>query len=184
MAGEDAWWGDWWWFEFTRPDESLAVQVRIGVLPNQGVVQYWATATGVGRLPVVVLDDEVPVPRRAGSLEIRTEGLWADHIVEVPYEQVTVGCEAFGLRLESVTDLENQPVLGERVPFGLDMEWETVAGAAPAVEPGSDDTAGSYEIPCEAHGLVLVADEEIQLESPGLRRHGWGVQPGLHVARF
>lgn len=179
---DEAWWGDWWWFDFAVPDGSLAGQVRIGLLPNEGIVQYWAAVTGQARQPVIVQDNEVPLPRRAGSLEIRTDGLWAEHIVEQSFEQVTVGCEAFALRLDSPDDLRQDPVLGERVPFGLDLEWETwPPGTAPrcSTEDGSRTT--SYELPCEVHGVVLVADEEIPLETAGSRRHGWGVQQGLFI---
>lgn len=177
---DEPWWGDWWWFRFAIPDGSLAGEVRIGLLPNQRTVQYWAALTGKDRLPVIVHDDEVVPPARPGLLAIRAEGLWADHIVEQSFAQVTVGCEAFGLRLDSPEDLCQDPVIGERVPFGLDLEWETwPPDAAPSYSVDGGTT--SYELPCEVHGLVLVDDEQIPLETSGTRRHGWGVQPGLFV---
>lgn len=179
---DDPWWGDRWSFTFAVPDGSLAGEVRVGLLPNRGTVQYWAALTGKDRLPVIVHDDEVPLPQRAGSLEFRADGLWADHIIEQSFEQVTVGCEAFALRLDSPDDLRREPVVGERVPFGLDLEWET---SPPGTEPQHlvDEVRGAtgYELPCEVHGLVLVADEEIALETTGRRTHSWGTQPGLFV---
>jgi hypothetical protein len=182
---DEAWWGDRWSFGFAVPDGSLTGLVRIGLLPNQDRVQYWAALTGKDRRPVVVHDDEVPLPQRAGSLEIRTEGLWAEHIVEQPFEQVTVGCEAFALRLDSADDLRQDPVVGERLPFGLDLEWETwPPGTEPRYVIEEDGSGTRYELPCEVHGLVLVADEEISLETTGARAHGWGVQPALFVPRL
>ena len=60
---------------------------------------------------------------------------------------------------------------GDRVPFGLDLEWET-DGAAYAYPPGTT----RYEVPCRVHGEVLVGDERIELDGFGERDHSWGVR--------
>jgi hypothetical protein len=212
QPGADPRWAEWWYFDFAVADvpaaaaggqERLAGCVRLCLMPYQGVARYWASLVGSGRQPVVVHDDEVPLPRR-GSMEVRAEGLWADHVIEAPFEQVGVGCEAFGLRLGSLADLECKPVVGERVPFGLDLEWATLPGVSPlAVGIGSDTPAGEptvagdgsqprsparapqgYRIDCEVLGEVLVSDERIQIEAPGSRRHAWGAEPPQFVPWF
>lgn len=181
--GVDPEWAEWWYFDFAAPaepaaagDPALVGCVRLCLLPNQGVARYWASLVGEGRPLVVVHDDEVPLARRR-SLEIRTEGLWADHVVEAPFEQVGVGCEAFGLRLDSPADLRRNPVVGERVPFGLDLEWATGPEAAVAGDPDSPPPGSGYRIDCQVYGEVLVADERIELDAPGTRSHGWGTKP-------
>ena len=50
---------------------------------------------------VTVIDHTVPDPgRRPASLEIRHDGLWADHNVETPFDHFSLGLEAFGLTLD------------------------------------------------------------------------------------
>mgnify|MGYP006199955153 CR=1 FL=1 len=95
--------------------------MRIGFYPNQQACWYWACLVGEGRRPVMVVDHDVPPPRRR-TLEVRHDGLWADHTIEVPFDHATLGCEAFGLVLDGPTDAY-RPLVGERVPFGLDLEW-------------------------------------------------------------
>jgi hypothetical protein len=124
---------------------------------------------GEGRPLVTVVDHTVPPPR-PGSLEVRAEGLWADHTVEVPFDHVTLGCEAFALALDDPAEAYGEP-RGDRVPFGLDLEWDTDGGAY-AYPPGTT----RYEVPCRVHGQVLVGDESIALDAVGQRDHSWGVR--------
>ncbi|MET0275393.1 MAG: hypothetical protein ABW211_00945 [Acidimicrobiia bacterium] len=70
---------------------------------------------------VVVRDDDVPLPR--GSLvEIRADGLWAELIHEAD-DHWSFGLEAFGLRFDTLDDARTSDV-GERIPVGLDLEWD------------------------------------------------------------
>lgn len=174
QPGEDRTWAEWWCFDFAATegagDAPLAGAVRLCLLPHQGTARYWASLVGDGRQPVVVSDDEVPLPR-GSAMEIRTEGLWADHAIEAPFEQVGVGCEAFGLRLGSLDDLERNPIVGDRIPFGLDLEWATRSGAWVPEPPQG------YRIGCEVYGEVLVGDERIGIDVPGSRTHAWGSEP-------
>ena len=59
---------------------------------------------------------------------------------------------------------------GDRVPFGLDLEWETDG----AVYPWIGTTR--YEVPCTVHGEILVGDETIAFDGIGQRDHSWGVR--------
>jgi hypothetical protein len=174
---DDPWWGEWWRFDFTSGEHALDGVVRVCLLPNQHTAWYWASLVGSGRRPVVVHDDEVPLPR-PGTLELRAEGLWADHIIEVPFEQVTVACEAFALRLDDPADINDDPALGERIPFGLDLEWESHAGTPVECHGDLDLTDTGYAVACEVHGDVLLADDRISIETAGHRSHGWGVVRG------
>jgi hypothetical protein len=164
----DPWWSESWSFDFARTDASLGGYVRIGLHPNRGVAWYWASLVGEGRRLVSVVDHTVALPR-PGSLEVRAEGLWADHTVEVPFDHVTVGCEAFALGLDDPADMYGDP-RGDRVPFGLDLEWE--ADGRGVADPPAPDR---YDIPCVVHGEVLVGQESIDVEGVGGRAHEWGV---------
>jgi hypothetical protein len=165
--GEGPGWGESWSFWWWTPDAELGGYVRIGVRPHDRACWYWAALAGAGRPTVLVADQEVRPPRLP-SLEVRHEGLWADHTVEVPFDHVTLGCEAFALGLDDPREAWRRPLLGDRLPFGLDLEWETDGPAA--VEPGG------YELPCRVHGEVLVADGRIEVDATGSRRHDWGVE--------
>ena len=74
-------WNESWYFDFFDEAGTFGGYVRLGLYPGLGAAWYWACVVGPGRPLVTVIDHDVPHP--AGrSLEIRTEGLWADHTVE------------------------------------------------------------------------------------------------------
>jgi hypothetical protein len=127
---------------------------------------------GEGRRLVTVVDHDVRPPRPP-SLEVRAEGLWADHNIETPFDHISLGCEAFALGLDDPAAMYDPhgPPVGDRVAFGLDLEWET-DGAAYAYPPGTT----RYEVPCQVHGEVLVGDERIELDAIGGRDHSWGTR--------
>lgn len=186
--GDDPRWAETWHFDLATPDARLGAFVRVVLLPHRRTCWYWAWVVGEGRPPVMVVDPEVPLPP-GRTLELRTEGLWADHTVEVPFDHVTLGCEAFALRLDDPRDALAPDPVGDRVPFGLDLEWDTAgpvrslppadaAAAGDPADPGTSAAAGmtGYEIPCQVHGEVLVADEHLVIDqATGTRHHTWGV---------
>ena len=167
--GPEALWGESWYFDFATPGGDLGGYVRLGLYPNQGVAWYWACLVGENRPLVTVIDHLVPLPR-AGSLEIRSEGLWADHTVETAFDHFTLGCEAFAVGVDDPLETYQAELRGDRVPFGLDLEWETEGG----VYPFPNTTR--YEVPCRVHGEILVGDEQIDFDGVGQRDHSWGVR--------
>ena len=167
--GDERLWGESWYFDFTDREGTLGGYVRLGLYPNLGVAWYWACLVGEGRPLVTVIDHEVALPK-APSLEIRAEGLWADHTVETPFEHMTLGCEAFAVRVDDPVEVYGD-LRGERVPFGFDLEWETDRGG---VYPWIGTTR--YEVSCNVHGEILVGDERIELDGVGQRDHSWGVR--------
>ena len=74
---------------------------------------------------VAIRHDDVPRPR-GSLLEVRADGLWAELVCEVPDEHWSFGLEAFGLRLDGREEARTAEV-GERVPVGFDLEWDTGA---------------------------------------------------------
>jgi hypothetical protein len=167
--GEEQLWGESWYFDFFDDAGSVGGWVRLGLYPNLDVAWYHAFVVGPSRQIVAVSDLEVPLPPAPG-LEIRTHGLWADHTCETPLEHWSVGNEAFGLGVDSPAALYADVPVGDRVPLGIDLEWET-EGA-----PYHYGATTRYEIPCKVQGEVLVGDERLEIDGHGQRDHSWGVR--------
>jgi hypothetical protein len=115
-------------------------------VPDSGLVRFDAQFAGeaVGDGLLVVRDAEVPRPR-GRAVEFRADGLWVDFVCETPDEHWSFGLEAFGLRVDDPAD-----EIGERVPVGFDLEWET-----PDVVHG-ELLVGRVTIPVDARGSFSV----------------------------
>ncbi len=163
------------WFETWHLDvatgDGVGVAVRLACAPALGVAWWWThvllpDAPG----PIVVRDHDVALPRR--GLEVRADGLWGELSCEAPFEHWTYGLEAFGVRLDDPADALRGEI-GERMPVGLDLEWEVDPDADGAHEHDLDDGAG-YEQLGSVHGEVLIGRSRLELDAVGLRAHTWG----------
>jgi hypothetical protein len=167
--GPDSWWWETWHLDAAGAD-GVGVSVRLAYAPGLGVAWWW-THVLLPDLPgpVVVRDHEVGLPRQ--GLEIHADGLWGELTCESPFEHWTYGLEAFGVRLDDPAD-SLRGEIGERIPVGLDIEWEAV----PAVVPHDHDPAreNGYEQFGVVHGEVLVGRSRFELDAVGLRSHSWG----------
>jgi hypothetical protein len=161
-------WNESYYLDFFAEDLSVGGYLRIGLYPNLNRVWYWACLVGPDRPLVTVIDHEVPLPSSDRSLEIRHDGLWADHIVETPNEHMSVNLEAFALQLDDPRDVYGD-ARGDRVPFGFELDFLTDRAAYlwPPVTP-------RYEIPCRVEGEILVGNERISFDGWGQRDHSWG----------
>lgn len=164
----DPLWSESYYLDFVDEERGVGGYVRLALLPNQRQAWYWVCVTGPNRPLITVVDHDITLPR-AGSTEVRAEGLWADYIVESPGDHVTVGVEAFAVALDHPADTYGHMV-GQRVPLGLDLEWETDGSIYPY--PG----VTRYEVPCRVHGEVLVGSESIEIDGWGQRDHSWGAR--------
>ncbi|MEI7593605.1 MAG: hypothetical protein WCK41_10335 [Actinomycetes bacterium] len=169
-AGPELLWNESYYLDFTADDGSIGGYVRVGRYPNLGVIWYWACIVGRDRKLVTVIDNAVPFPKSYESLEIRSDGLWADHHVPEPLERFTLGLEAFGVTLDDPGQTYHG-LRGDPTALGFDLEWET--DGTPFLWPAVVDR---YEIPCRVHGEILIGDERIEFEGPGQRDHSWGVR--------
>lgn len=168
QPGDEALWSESVYLDFFAPDGSLGGYVRFGLYPNLGVTWYWACLVGEGRPLVTVIEHEAPLVR-GGGWELRAPGMWSELVVETPLDHVTVGLEAFAVAMDDPTEVYRSG-RGDRVPFGLDLEWETDGGSF------AYDITSRYEIPCRVHGEILVGEERIELDGWGQRDHSWGVR--------
>ena len=169
----DPLWNESVYLDFFAPDGSLGGYIRMGLYPNLGVSWYWACLVGPDRQLVMVVENQAPLPSGPG-LELRTDGLWQDIVVETPLDHVSVGLEAFGVGLDDPAEAYTvDPVgalWGDRTPIGFELDWDT------AGQPYGYPVTSRYEIPCRVHGEILVGEEVIDFEGFGQRDHSWGVR--------
>lgn len=142
-------------FEFWSPRASFGGHLALWRWPAHGVAWY-ATAVFREGERVVALADEFPLKR---TLELRGNGLWADHNVEEPFAHWSLGLEAFALALDDPEDER-----GERVPLGYDLDVESDPGTVVARGDG-------YEQPARVHGEVLLGTDAYDLDGFGWRTH-------------
>ena len=166
----DGWWETWHLDAATADGTGLSV--RLACAPALGVAWWW-TYLVMSELPgpVVVRDHEVGLPRQ--GLEIRADGLWGELTCETPFEHWTYGVEAFGVRLDDPRDALRGEI-GERLPVGLDIEWEVEPGAGTLHELAAGWPVDGYSQPGAVRGEVLLGRSRVELEATGLRSHWWG----------
>lgn len=171
-AGPEPEWADTWEIDFAAADGPVGGFVRLSLLPNQGVAWWW-TGLLTPRL-VAVRDHEVPLSR--SGLEVRADGLWGELVCETPLEHWSIGLEAFGIAYDDPADAWGDE-WGERLPVGLDLEWEATArpyDLPPAGPPPGPGGIG-YAQPGRVHGEILVGPDRIPLTGTGFRSRASGV---------
>jgi hypothetical protein len=166
----DAWPGSTDWhetfrLEFAADDASIAGYVLVVLRPSESRSWFWACVAGRDRRLVLVEENDAPLPRRE-LVELRAPGLWTDIECEDAGEHVSVGLEAFGLRVDDPQESISAR-RGERTPVGFDLEWETE-------EPVTRHGTHGYAMACRVSGEVLVGDEQHALDVSGARAHWWG----------
>jgi hypothetical protein len=174
--GPEPWWADAWEIDFAA-DASTGAEgvggfVRLALLPNQGVAWWW-TGLLTPRL-VAVRDHEVPMPR--AGLEVRADGLWGEMVCETPLEHWSIGLEAFGIAYDDPADAWGDE-WGERLPVGLDLEWEATAepGDLPPAGPTPDPGGVGWAQPGRIHGEILVGPDRIPVSGTGFHSRASGV---------
>ena len=123
---------------------------------------------------VLLVAPDLVTPRP--GLELRGPGIWADHVVEEPFERWSLGLEAFGVAvdlpraadLEVVLATSGTPELrGDRTALGWDLEWIATAVA-------EADGPDGYRVPALVEGELLVGhDDAVELDLVGEWRHRW-----------
>ncbi len=164
-------WSETWHLDVAT-DDGIGLSVRLACLPSLGVAWWW-TYLVLPDLPgpVVVRDHEVPLPRQ--GLEVRADGLWGELTCETALEHWSYGLEAFAVRLDEPGDALLGEI-GERLPLGLDIEWE--------IEPDLDEPherpAGwperGYSQTGIVRGEILLGRSRFEIDAFGRRSHTWG----------
>jgi hypothetical protein len=164
LAGDG--WSESWSFDLASADGELGAWVAFTRFDDHA--WYQAMLAGPHRQLLAVLDHQVPF--RSNPLEVRTTGLWADHVCETPFDHWTLGLETFALGVDDPLELHGRQH-GDTVALGLDLEWET---DGPVLEPPDAAGVTGYELACRVHGEVLVGRDVIDFEGVGTRSHRWG----------
>lgn len=108
--------------------------------------------------PIVVAESDI-APPRGTQFEIRAEGLWAAIHCETAGEHWSFGLEAFGLAYDDEASAAAGGY-GDRVPVGIDLEWEAdTPGAAAGIVHG-DVLLGAERLGVDARGTFSV--DELQ----------------------
>lgn len=163
-------------WSFVAGTGTEAVLVAHLVLdPGAGRAAFTALVRNPPERAVLVAAVDLAPPRPPG-LEVRGPGIWADHVVEEPFERWSLGLEAFGVGLDVDPDRTAGDLLaahghpderGDRTPVGWDLEWH-------ATGPVERSPLGSgYVVPCRVEGEVLLGDEVWALDRDGRRDHRW-----------
>lgn len=146
----------------------VAIRVAHHVSDGGGKsASFQAVVSIEGRDPIVISEQEIDMPDR--GWELRTSGLWADHVCEVPMQHWTYGLEAFALAIEDRAELLGRGY-GERTPLGWELDFE----ADQPAEAGTDTT---YAQEGRMHGLILLAEGEVEVEGSAVRTHRWVAGP-------
>ena len=168
----------WWetWHLDVATDDGIGLSVRLACSPALGLAWWW-TYLVLPDLPgpVVVRDHEVPLPRQ--GLEVRADGLWGELTCETALEHWTYGLEAFGVRLDEPADALRGEI-GERMPVGLDIEWEIEIDADEPHERPAGWPVRGYAQTGIVRGEVLLGRSRFEIDAVGRRSHTWG-EPGF-----
>jgi hypothetical protein len=163
-------WHEQWSFWFHTGDGAMGGWASLSLHPGDAVARYHAGLVRAGEMVVAVSDDAVRLPRAPG-LEIRSHGLWADHICETPLDHWTVTNETHALGVTDAEVLAGPDPRGDVVPLAIDLEWEDADEPAPL----SGDGFEGYQVSCAVSGEVLVGRDQHDVTAGGGRDHRWGV---------
>jgi hypothetical protein len=150
---------------FRSPLATFGGHITVMLWPALGRCWYWTSVVQEGQPLVTIVETDIVLPRN--GLELRAQGLWADHNCETPFRHWSYGLEAFALRLDE-PDEALSGFRGERIGLGYDLEWEF--GSQPPVRRPD----GGYDHDGCVHGEVLVGADAFDLEGIGQRTHWWG----------
>jgi hypothetical protein len=148
---------------------------HITLLLSASASFYWTSVLEEGRPLVTVVEPDVALPASGRSLEVRAQGLWADHNCETPFEHWSYGLEAFAVRLDRPEDALDDG-RGERVGLGYDLEWEAPSGQSPSRPSAVLDGGEGYRQAGRVHGEILIGADTYELEASGVRSHWWGTR--------
>ncbi len=163
-AGVEEWTCSCW-----RADGTLGLVTGWRVLHRRGRGWYWWALARAGRPLLHVAEWDVVL--RADRLLVKAPELWAGSECVAPFEQWTVGNEAYAAALDDPADALDR-AYGMPTAVASDLEWYATA-AAGAIPAG-------YRQEGTVHGEVEIAGEPpLELvEVPALRTHRWGERLG------
>jgi hypothetical protein len=121
---------------------------------------YWSAVVAAGRPLLHLAEWDVVV--RADPFVVKAPEMWAEHHCVDPYQQWSIGNEAYFVALDDAGDALGR-AYGTPTPTAMDLEWYAT-GAPTAI-------ANGFEQPGTVHGRIeLAGPEQIDLtEVPAWR---------------
>lgn len=159
---------DEWVFATWTPDGSLGVLSGHRLLG--AVSWYWAAVVEQGQPLHHLTEWEVRV-RQADPFIVKAPEMWAEHQLDEPMEQWSLGNEAYFVALDD-PDAALDRAYGDPTPLACDLEWYATASATPI--------ADGYEQVGVVHGTIerLYRPNVELVEAPAHRWRRWGHQLG------
>ncbi len=137
----------------------VATQVTRHTGPGGARMGFQCLVIEPRELPLVIAEVDIPAPRH--GWELRTSGLWADHVCEEPGRRWSYGLEAFALAIDDGRELLERGY-GQPVPLGWELDFEASDGAG-------DDSPGPQ--PGRVTGRLQWVGREVEIDGPALRGH-------------
>ncbi|MCU1345771.1 MAG: hypothetical protein JWL70_2037 [Acidimicrobiia bacterium] len=162
--GADPGWAETWCFEFGSLAAGIGGFAAVTLLPALRRAWYWSALVRAGQPLLHLVDLDVQMPRQ--GLELRAEGLWADHICEAPLEQWTVANECMAVALDDPGEALGR-AFGVQAPMAMDLEWYA-SGPPRPIDLG-------YRQAGEVEGVVELVGSRLEVSAPARRWHRWGI---------
>lgn len=159
---------DEWVFATWTPDGSLGVLSGHRLLG--AVSWYWAAIVERGQ-PLHHLAEWEVVVRQADPFIVKAPEMWAEHQLDAPMEQWSLGNEAYFVALDD-PDAALDRAYGDPTPLACDLEWYATESAS-AID-------GGYEQVGVVHGSIerLYRPNVELVEAPAHRWRRWGHELG------
>ncbi len=127
---------------------------------------YWAALVQAGH-PLLHIGEWDVTVRGHDPMIVKAHALWAEHTIDAPMEQWSIGNETYAAALED-PDEALRRVYGVPTPIAFDLEWYAAGGPSVIVD--------GYEQPGVVHGRLDIAGRPpLELvEVPARRWHRWG----------
>ena len=157
---------DEWVFAAYTPDGSFGVLSGHRLLGS--VAWYWAAVVEQG-YPLLHLTEWQVVVRDFDPFIVKAPEMWAEHQLDAPMEQWSIGNEAYFVALEQPGDALGR-AYGEPTALACDLEWYAT-GPATAIDAG-------YEQVGVVHGTIeRLHRPNLELtEVPAHRWRRWGTE--------
>lgn len=150
-------------FAFWLGDGSVGGYTSL-VVRADGGTSYACALVRAGQPLLHVAEDGAPKLRSNEHLLLKAEGLWAEHICEVPFEQWTISNETYAAALTDPDDALGR-AYGIPTPIAFDLEWYA-AGSVEQIE-------GGYRQLGEVHAVLELPGGPIEDVFSSWRSHRW-----------
>lgn len=163
---------DEWVFATWLPSAALGIVSGHRLLGGRS--WYWAAMLEANR-PLMHLTEWSVVVRAFDPFIVKAPEMWAEHQLDAPMEQWSIGNEAYFVALDDPADALDR-AYGTPTPVAMDLEWYATGEPTPI--------ADGYEQAGVVHGEIeLMHRPNLELvEVPAHRWRRWGAELGaLHT---